>query len=172
MKAAQITALILSAPKTRDRIGEPYSMRPGKYREIVSTWEVGPGNTHPDDDRYGDDGTIVLDMRTTHCKDRKRYTTEIRVSIEYAGGSMTTLSFGTKGESMPIHRAPVERFSAKTMRQHHDAARGYSVLHADLAGATLEQGVAQYLAKASPKVSALIEAVNATHSLNESGDNW
>ncbi len=141
-------AKLLATPgTTRDRIGEPTAYRGDKKREIVTEWEVGPGNTDPDNDRFGEDGQIVLTMRTFHYKDRKAYSTTIRVELEGERMRQTTIAFGARGESYDVLTARVERFSAKTMREHHARCQELVGYSADHAGLSLEQGVAQYLPK-------------------------
>lgn len=146
--AASIEALLHTPGETRDRIGEPYPFGNEKRREVTTTWEVGPGNTDPDSDTFGDDGTIELSLTTYHYGDRKEYSSTLRVSINCGSMTQTTMSFGLNGESAAVHREHVARFSAKTMREHHVEARRLVEAHADHLGSVLQQGVAQYLPKA------------------------
>ena len=142
--------LLQTEGTTRDRIGEPRPFRNEKYREITTEWEVGPGNTSPDDDRFGDDGTIVLSMTSYHYGDRKTLSTALRVEIVAGNMRQTTVAFGLKGEVVQVLTTPCLRFSAKAMREHHARCIelvGYSALNC---GQTLAPGVAQYL----PKVTA------------------
>lgn len=148
--AHDIANLLHTEPTTRDRIGEPYPFRVGKRREITSEWVVGPGNTSPDDNRFGDDddGTILLTMTSYHYGDRKTLSTNLRVEIEVGNMRQTTMAFGAHGEAVRVSNERCDRFSAKAMREHHarciELVR-YSALNC---GQTLEQGVAQYLPKA------------------------
>jgi len=145
MNAFEIEALLNTEPTTRDRIGEPYGMRPGKRREITSQWVVGPGNTRPNDDRFGDEGSIVLDLDTFHHGDRKQYTSVLRVSIEGQNMKQTVIAFGARGEAVNVHGKAVDRFSAKSMREHHAHALKCVEASAYHCGMTLAAGVAQYL---------------------------
>ncbi len=148
--AFTIEALLLTAPTTRDRIGEPYGMRPGKRREVTSQWIVGPGNTDPNDDRFGEDGTIVIDLDTFHHASSKRYTSTLRVSIEGENMKQTTIAFGAHGETVDVYANPVERFSAKTMRLHHLHALKCVEASAYHCGLTLVTGIGQYLPSTVP----------------------
>lgn len=138
--------LLKTPGTTRDRIGEPYPMRNEKRREITTEWVVGPGNTDPDSPTYGEDGDIVITMTTYHHGSNKQYSTTLRVEIVAGNMRQTTIAFGTRGESYDVHRTPVARFSAKTMREHHAHCQ-YLVQEcsADHAGMSLEAGVRQYI---------------------------
>lgn len=145
MNATELTTLLSAAPITKDRIGEPERWGSGKKREIESTWIVGAGNTDPNDDRFGDDGTIVIDLTTYHHGSNKRYSSTLRVSIEGAMMKQTTIAFGARNESSTVLSDPVARFSAKTMREHHALALALVKQMPSVYAQSIAGGVAQYL---------------------------
>lgn len=150
MNAFDIEKLLLTEPTTRDRIGEPQPFRKEKRRQITSTWIVCQGNTDPNDDRFGEDGTIVIDLETFHHASSKRYSSTLRVSIEGENMKQTTIAFGARGESVNVSNQYVDRFNAKTMREHHAHALHLTGCSAYHCGLTLAEGVQQYLPAEEP----------------------
>ncbi len=145
-----LAALLKTPGTTRDRIGEPFPFRNEKRREITTEWVVGPGNTDPDDERFGEYGDIVLTMTSYHYPNAKKYRTTLRVEIVGANMRQTTIAFGLKGETYDVGTDDVLRFSAKSMREHHARCLKLVEYSADHAGMTLEAGVAQYRPKQVP----------------------
>jgi hypothetical protein len=150
----QLADILATEPTTRDRIGEPKPFGSGKYRDIESTWEVGPGQLHPDSSIPGEEGTIVLDLTTYHHGKaeyygqlEKCYTSTIRVAFVGENFKQTTLSFGTKNESVRVLNVPVERFSAKSMREAHQKALAYVRENPNQIAPFIHGGVQQYVAK-------------------------
>ena len=137
--AKSLSELLMTPGKTRDRIGEPSSFGREKRREITTEWKVGPGKNNTED------GEIVLTMASRHHKTSKQYITDVRVEFVGENFRQTVMAFGAEGEAIGVKRTPVERFSAKTMREHHERCRELVRYSADHSGRVLAEGVKRYI---------------------------
>lgn len=147
-----IASLLGNEPASHhDRIGEPTPWSNQKRREVTTEWVVGPGQSSRDE------GTIILRLTTYHHgkasyvgERGNEYSSTMRVEFESADGRMrqTTIAFGTKGESVSVHRTgDVARFSAKAMREHHAEALRVVEGERHQIAAILVGGVSRYVAE-------------------------